>query len=204
MGAAEESGEKDERSRQSRQSRAGLLLPVGRIQTRLREKRLFARLGDEAAVQLTGVLEYLVSEVLTAGAEVAAQRKRRRISSRFVARGVARDEDLSSMLGGTRISGGGVVDELPPSVAAEHTRPHPRGRGRKRPSSYSSSQTSPSGPSGPSAASKGKPGKTKTEGGAKKPGKHNSKAKTKTTTTTKTKAQTPTQKRAQTQKQKQK
>jgi histone H3/H4 len=58
-----------------------------------------AVLSEESAVYLSGVVEYLMSELLELSANIAKDCKRRTVSSEYIATAVANDEELSDMYG---------------------------------------------------------------------------------------------------------
>uniref|UniRef100_A0A4W4GIF9 Histone H2A n=1 Tax=Electrophorus electricus TaxID=8005 RepID=A0A4W4GIF9_ELEEL len=68
------------KNRTSRSGRAGLVFPIGLIHKRLRLGNFADRIGSGASVFLTGVLEYLVSEILKLAGHTATLKKSKHIT----------------------------------------------------------------------------------------------------------------------------
>lgn len=98
----------------SRSVRAGLAFPVGRIHRFLRKGRYAARIGGGASIYLAAVLEYLTAELIELSGNAAKDNRRARIIPRHIQLAVRNDEDLSKLVKGVTITGGGV----PPNVHA--------------------------------------------------------------------------------------
>lgn len=62
----------------SRSMRAGLMLPVGRVHRILKSGNYARRVGFDAAVFLTAVLEYLSAEILELAGNAATDNNRQR------------------------------------------------------------------------------------------------------------------------------
>jgi histone H2A len=84
---------------ETRTHKAGLEFPVGRIHRYMRQARVAGRIGSGAPVYLAAVLEYLCAEVLELSGCVAKDAKRKTIKPKHIAIGVARDLDLSKVVG---------------------------------------------------------------------------------------------------------
>lgn len=121
----------------TRSEKAGLQFPVGRIHRHLRKGKLLrlafaynittsslmqqfefstgnyaARIGSGAAVYLTGVLEYILAEVIELAGNATIENKRNRIIPRYIMLAIQNDEELKELFKGATISGGGVVPHI--------------------------------------------------------------------------------------------
>ena len=76
-------------------SRCDLIFPVRRIGRMLHKIETAKRIGIKGAILLTGVLEYIVAEVLDASIEAAIQLKRSRIDPKIIVEGIRGDHELS-------------------------------------------------------------------------------------------------------------
>jgi histone H2A len=97
----------------SRSARAGLQFPVGRVARLMREKKLEGkRLGGNAPVYLTAVLEYLCAEIFQLAGDAAHDNKRTRIVPRHLQLAVRNDEELNILLNSVTIASGGVLPNI--------------------------------------------------------------------------------------------
>jgi histone H2A len=96
----------------SKSTKAGLQFPVGRIARFLKRGRYANRVGGSAPVYLAAVMEYLAAEVLELAGNAARDNKKSRIIPRHIQLAVRNDEELSKLLGGVTISGGGVLPNI--------------------------------------------------------------------------------------------
>lgn len=110
----------------TRSSKAGLQFPVGRIARYLKAGRYAKRVGSGAPVYLAAVLEYLAAEVLELAGNASRDNKKTRIIPRHIQLAIKNDEELSRLLGGVTIAGGGVLPHIhavllpkKPNAAAE-------------------------------------------------------------------------------------
>lgn len=88
--------------------RSGLILPVARFNRRIRKVSGLPRCGKPAAVYLTAVIEYMLSEVLESAGLIAKECKKHRITPRHINLAIRTDQELEILLRKTIISGGGV------------------------------------------------------------------------------------------------
>lgn len=96
----------------NRSIRAGLHFPVGRIDRFLREGKYAERVSIVSSVYLAAVMEYLNAEILELAGNAAIQNKRKRISPRHIMLAIKNDEELSKLLKGVTIAGGGVLPQI--------------------------------------------------------------------------------------------
>ncbi len=81
----------------SKSTRAGLQFPVGRVRRLARERTNNMRMGDNAVVYATAVLEYLSAEVLETAGNVAKDHKQKRITPRYIATAIRNDAELAHL-----------------------------------------------------------------------------------------------------------
>jgi len=97
----------------SRSSRAGLVFPVGRVLTMMREKS-HLRIGSGAPIYLSAVLEYLCAEVLELAGNASRDNKRIRIIPRHVQLAIRSDDELDRLCKNATICGGGILPNVHP------------------------------------------------------------------------------------------
>jgi histone H2A len=88
---------------------AELLLPPNIFHKKLLKGRYASKISKEASVALTGVLEYLVSEVLEMAKECADANQKKRIQPRHIMLAIKRDVEFAELLKDVTIAGTGVV-----------------------------------------------------------------------------------------------
>ena len=93
----------------SRSKRAHLLFPVGVVHRRLKKRLPQARVGMNAAVFTTAVLEYLMAEVLELSGNASKDLKVKRIHPRHILLAVGGDPELQGAFPGTLGHGAGVI-----------------------------------------------------------------------------------------------
>lgn len=74
---------------------AGIVIPVGRIQSMLKKETALGRVGGSAGVWLAGVIDYVVGELLEVARVEAAKAKHVRVSTQALARALKADDDLA-------------------------------------------------------------------------------------------------------------
>ncbi|VDM48495.1 unnamed protein product [Toxocara canis] len=105
----------EESGRLSRSFRAGLNFPVGRMH-RLFRRHSRKRIAEDAAIQMTAVLEYLTTELLELAGEAARANGKRRICPRHLMLAVRCDDELDRLLGDVIFLQGGVVPHIEPHL----------------------------------------------------------------------------------------
>ena len=85
----------------SRSEKAGLTMPVSKLNRHLRESGRTKRVGAGAPVYLAAVMEYAAAEILElAGSELG---KRKRITPQDLMKAIRNDEELNQLLGGCAV-----------------------------------------------------------------------------------------------------
>jgi len=100
-------------------ARAGILFPVSRIRTKwLKELSVANRVGEDAGVYLSAVLEYLTAELLENAGKRAKDAGRVRITPRHLKLTIEADAELEKLTRDVYIPGG--VQVQPKKTAAEN------------------------------------------------------------------------------------
>ena len=98
MAKSKEPVESSKKKSKSRSEKAGLLMPVSKLNRHLRESGRSKRVGAGAPVYLAAILEYAAAEMLElAGNELG---KRKRITPQDLMKAIRADEELNKLLGG--------------------------------------------------------------------------------------------------------
>ncbi|CAH1389973.1 unnamed protein product [Nezara viridula] len=82
----------------TRSLRCGLTFPVGRIHRHLKHGWYAKRIRNKAAIFLTAVLEYLVTEVVTMGGNMARASQNKRVMPKHLLLGLMNDEELKKLV----------------------------------------------------------------------------------------------------------
>lgn len=90
-------------------AKAGLKFPVGRMKRYLRKDGYAKRVASGAPVYLAAVLEYVCEEILHEAGEAAKNKKKSRITPRYIQRAIRDDDQLNQLLSGTTVAFGGVI-----------------------------------------------------------------------------------------------
>lgn len=98
--------------RRTKSMAAGLTMPVARVGNKLRKLTQIGRLSENAAVFMTGVLEYMAAEVMELSGNVATGMKKTRITPRHVLLAIKDDSELSMFSKNVVIAGGGVIPKI--------------------------------------------------------------------------------------------
>ena len=97
---------------QSMHSRASLILPVSRVMKMMRRDHLNERISKGAAVYMTAILEYLLSEILEGAAPQAQNSGKKRLVNRHLSLAIQQDEELNKLLAGMIVYKGGVLPHI--------------------------------------------------------------------------------------------
>ena len=96
----DEAEKRPRKKAQSKSAKAGLLMPVARLNAAMKRSGATKRVGGSAPVYATAVLEYLVTELLEVAGNTTIKAKRKRISPEDISLAVRSDADLSKLLRG--------------------------------------------------------------------------------------------------------
>lgn len=94
-------GGKPKKSSKTKAARAGLVMPVSKLNKHLRMANKAKRVGGGAPVYLAGVLEYAASEILEMA--MNSMGKRKRITPTDILSGVRSDRELNILLAGASV-----------------------------------------------------------------------------------------------------
>jgi histone H2A len=87
----------------SRSAKAGLTLPVGRVERFLRLGNYASRISSHTPIFLTAVVQYVISEILNLAKNHTTASKRKRISAAHVLASIKDDRELSIICGSPTI-----------------------------------------------------------------------------------------------------
>lgn len=114
-GAKTEGESKDKK--ESKQARAGLVLPVSRVKTYLKEKcGISGKIQTEVPIYVTAVVEYLISEVLELSSLASVSEKKKTISPKHIRIALEGDEDLHALFHAAMLSKAGVQEQIAPEL----------------------------------------------------------------------------------------
>lgn len=103
-------GQKKKKKSVTKQAKAGLVLPVSRINKTMKVQSGLKRIGGSAPVYMTAVLEYLVGEILELAGDHTAGSNRKRVTPEDVVLAIRSDSELSKLCGGVAMY---INDKLP-------------------------------------------------------------------------------------------
>ncbi|XP_074608278.1 histone H2A-like [Acropora palmata] len=96
----------------SRSFRAGVVFPVGHINSRLRKGKYAKHIRQGTPFYLAATLEYLTAEVLELAGNAARANNRIRITPCYIILAVCGDKELNEPLANVTIAEGGVVPNI--------------------------------------------------------------------------------------------
>ena len=116
---------------QSKSAKAGLTVPVSRVNKAMKQRSGMKRVGGTAPIYLAAVLEYLCAEILEVSANKTAEDKRKRVTPVDVSLALRSDQDLSKICGNISLYSGdklqNITQQLQPTVRAPKAKPTEEG-----------------------------------------------------------------------------
>lgn len=109
---------------------AELLLPPNLFHKKLINGKFAKKVAKEASVAMTGVLEYLVAEVLEMAKECADANQKKRIQPRHIMLAIRRDQDFNELLKDVTFPNTGTVPYIQESLLPLRS-PSPLNKKRK-------------------------------------------------------------------------
>lgn len=110
----------------SRSKLSGLIFPVGRTQTKLKNyvksKNHKLHVGSSASIYLTAVLECLVAKILNGSKTICRNNFKLRINPRHIRLAIDYHSEFSKMLKNCIINGGGVIPNIEQFILAPNKR----------------------------------------------------------------------------------
>ena len=97
-------------------SKADLVLPIAKFMRLMKMDRLNERISRNGAVMMTGILEYLIKEILETSGNIVLEKNKKRIVNRHLYLGIQQDEEMQKLLADAIIFGGGVVPHIEPAL----------------------------------------------------------------------------------------
>ncbi|KAG4070324.1 hypothetical protein HA402_006466 [Bradysia odoriphaga] len=110
----------DLKEKVSKSSRSGLTFPVSRFQRYLRKGNYANKIGTAGSVYLTGVIEYLVAEILELSGSAAKENKKARIIPRHIMLAIKNDVELNDLLKDAFFSQSGVMPNIHPALNSKN------------------------------------------------------------------------------------
>ena len=101
---------------QSQTARAGLQMPVARVQRYMRNGNYAKHCARVAGVYLAAVLEYCTAEILELAGNACKDNNRKTINPRHIMLAIKNDEELSRLLSNVTIRNGGVLPNIHKSL----------------------------------------------------------------------------------------
>jgi len=94
------------------EKKAGICFPVNRIRRMLKESGYAKSVRKDASIYLTGVIEYVVAEILELAGNSAKEQKKARIIPRNIQLAIRNDEELNKYMSDVTIKSGGVLPNV--------------------------------------------------------------------------------------------
>jgi histone H2A len=105
---------KEKKKSVSQAAKAGVIMPVSRINKHLRDGKRSKRVGNGAPIYLAAVLEYVGAEIFEMA--MATLGKRKRITVTDIVRGIRSDKELNKLFAGEAIFAGDRVTNIAHAV----------------------------------------------------------------------------------------
>lgn len=110
-------------TRMSKSLRAGLHVPISKINKSIANSRHTSRVSAVASVYMAAALEYVLAEIIeTTGANMEAAGTHKRMTPRDVLVAIQNDPDLSRLLAGHRVLCGGPLRKVSQDLVLESDR----------------------------------------------------------------------------------
>ncbi len=100
----------------SKSQRSGLTFPVARVQRHLKTRDYSRRIGCNAAVYLSAVLEYIATEVIELSGNRAKTDGFKTIKPKHLQHAISTDDELNCLMANRTITEGGVVGNIHPAL----------------------------------------------------------------------------------------
>ena len=108
-------------------ARAGLQMPVGRIQRYMRQGNYASHIAKLGGVYMAAVLEYCTAEILELAGNACKDNGRKTITPRHIMLAIKNDEELSQLLSNVTIRNSGVLPNIHQSLI-----PAKKGKGKSK------------------------------------------------------------------------
>lgn len=124
MSATEAPVAKKKKQSTSKQTKAGLVLPVARVEKRFRSAKVSKQVGTTASIYLTGVIEHVLASAMTSANSYADAKKTKRLSDTHLISAVRSDPDTARLFAGFSFASSSEAPSamdmiLPPKEARE-------------------------------------------------------------------------------------
>lgn len=103
----------------SRSKKAGLTMPVSRINRHLKISKLMDRVGSSTPVYMAAVVEYIIAEVIEIAGNKVKNDGRKRMTPADVAYAIRTDRELNKLMEGYRFFCGDKVTKVTEAVTLE-------------------------------------------------------------------------------------
>ena len=110
---------KEKKASASRSSKAGLKMPVSRVNRHLKLSRVTERVGASTPVFMACVLEYIIAEVLELAGNTCNKQKRKRVSIQDICQAIRSDAELHKLMEGFRFFTGDKLQNVSQAVTLE-------------------------------------------------------------------------------------
>ena len=107
---------KDRKTAVSASARAELIMPIQRVLNLMRRDRLNVRVSKSAGIMMAALLEYLAAELSEMAGNFALEKKKKRLTNRFIQLAIQSDYEFSKLLSKAVIHKGGVLPHIEPAL----------------------------------------------------------------------------------------